>query len=302
MSIKFAGYNMIKKNESVEIDKFQSAPPPPEIKSDLSLADLDLHLILRTHNTSNVHSDSDSARYCGETKTELMRKCVTSLIYSMNQSQKKLKLTILDDNSNKLWLDILNEKLLPHSKHPVTLINLKTKGFNASALAQFEIMAESTGLVYSIEDDYLHETHAIDEMLETRVLFENKYSNNNIRKIALYPFDMPDNYIPPWLGPCTVVLGTNRHWKSGVWTTNTMLIPAEKVREHWKLFYVLATEYRTDWGIKNNIHEGSTIANIFKEDMLLFSPIPSIALHMQFEAQKDPYIDWKKRWNEVPNW
>jgi hypothetical protein len=261
----------------------------------------DLEIVLRTHNKSNIHSDSDGARYCKVSKTELMTKCVTSLIASMNACDKRLRLWILDDNSTQTWLEILNDHLIPKSKHPVELIRLPTVGFNASALAQFEKMAQCPGLVYSVEDDYLHEEGAIGELIQTWEHFSQSFSSMG-RQIALFPFDMPDSYVPPWLAPCTVVHGPKRHWRTGVWTTNTMLIPGPKVREHWKWFELYATQFRTEWGMQNNIHEGTTIANIFREDVLLFSPIPSLALHMQFETQKDPYIDWRARWNSVPNW
>jgi len=29
-----------------------------------------------------------------------------------------------------------------------------------------------------------------------------------------------------------------------------------------------------------------------------FNPIPSLALHMQFDAQWDPFIEWKQWWKD----
>jgi hypothetical protein len=263
------------------------------------MADFELEVFLRTHNTSNVHSESDAARYCGVSKTELMIKCVTSLMASMNACQRKLRLTILDDHSTNEWLDALTGRLMPSLRHPARLIHLEKSGHNASALAQFELMSRCPGLVYGIEDDYLHEKNAIEELLDTHENFSRRVANTG-RQVALYPFDMPDNYELPWNGPCTIIHGPRRHWRTNLWSTFSMLIPGPKIAQHWKWFHLLATEYRTPWGEANNIHEGTTIANMFKTDVHLFTPIPSLALHMQFASQRDPYIDWKQWWDAVP--
>jgi hypothetical protein len=45
--------------------------------------------------------------------------------------------------------------------------------------------------------------------------------------------------------------------------------------------------------------EDKTINQLFqKRGLHLFTPIPSLALHMQFDSEKDPYINWEKMWNE----
>jgi hypothetical protein len=61
----------------------------------------------------------------------------------------------------------------------------------------------------------------------------------------------------------------------------------------------MATEYGTLWGEINNVHEGTMVNKIWREDVTLFTPIPSVALHVQYEAQKDPYLDWKELWESI---
>jgi hypothetical protein len=41
------------------------------------------------------------------------------------------------------------------------------------------------------------------------------------------------------------------------------------------------------------------VNKIWREDVTLFTPIPSVALHVQYEAQKDPYLDWKELWESI---
>jgi hypothetical protein len=47
--------------------------------------------------------------------------------------------------------------------------------------------------------------------------------------------------------------------------------------------------------------EDETINQVWnQQDVMLFSPIPSLALHITIEELKDPYIDFISLWNNVP--
>ncbi len=53
--------------------------------------------------------------------------------------------------------------------------------------------------------------------------------------------------------------------------------------------------HKTDWV------EDKTINQVWnKEDVMLFSPIPSLALHLMDESGKDPYINFEEFWDSVP--
>jgi hypothetical protein len=71
-------------------------------------------------------------------------------------------------------------------------------------------------------------------------------------------------------------------------------------QRYWNLFEILALKYNGDYLNPRTEHyeEANTIWNIWKDNKVLrFNPIPSLALHMQFEPQKDPFINWKNWWN-----
>ena len=253
-----------------------------------------LEIILRTHDQSNVHTDRQ--RYCGMDKKTLILGCLTSLINSGNQVQNHtINFKILDDHSSSEFKQELYN-CFEHSKWPYELYNLSKPGYNYSALKQFEFCRDSEAdLVYSVEDDYLHCTSALTEMLDSYQLFKDKSG----QEIVIYPFDMPDDYVPPHMQPCFVVHGSNRHWKTGIWTTNTFMLRPEVLQNHWPVFEKLATEYDPDYSKPGeHVHEGNTICNIWKDHSLRFNPIQSLALHMQFDTQMDPYIDWKSWWKE----
>lgn len=249
-------------------------------------------VIIRTHDQSNIHQDRE--RYINVSKTALITGCLTSMINSANLvSDHEINFVILDDHSTTGLLDDIAD-IFRHCKWPMELISLDQPGYNYSALRQFELCRDSTAeLVYSVEDDYLHCPSAFSEMISNYQMFRDKTG----AEIAIYPFDMPDDYVPPWMAPCHLVHGTHRHWRSGTWTTQTMLARPELFRQHWPIFEKLALKYRplAEPG-QEHVHEGNTICEIWRNHALRFSPVPSLALHMQFDTQIDPYINWQQWW------
>ena len=245
-----------------------------------------IEIILRTHDQSNIHTERQ--RYCNMPKKELILGCLTSLIKSSNLVENHtINYKILDDHSSKELIQGIHSTF-KFSRWPYELYNLKTPGYHYSGLKQFEMARDSEAdLVYVVEDDYLHCLSALNEMIDSWQLFTNKTGN----EVVIYPFDMQDDYEPPGMEPCFVVQGTKRHWRTGFWTTFTMMCKPKLFNEHWAIFEKLATGYDG-----KDIQEGNTICKIWRNQALRFSPIQSLALHMQFDQQKDPWIDWKKWW------
>lgn len=251
---------------------------------------MNIEIILRTHNLSNVHKDRQ--RYFNISKTKLIQGCLTSLIRSANMLVgHDVSYVVLDDHSTDELIDSFDD-IFALTSYPYQIINLDQRGHNYSGLKQFEYCKNSTAdIVYSVEDDYLHCSSALVEMVEAYVLFKQKMQ----KEVCIYPFDMPDDYVPPWLEPCYVVHGTKRHWKTGTWTTQTMMCNPCVFNDYWAIFEELANGYDPNTHL---IHEGNTISKIWKNHVPRFSPIPSLALHMQFDTQVDPFIDWKMWWGK----
>lgn len=255
---------------------------------------LSLDIILRTHDFIDIHS-SPNGRYCGTDKTTLICKCITSLVNSANNYDGKIKFVWIDDHSSESSLNKIRN-IFSTSKHEVEFIPLELRGWNASGYEQFERGRASTAdLVYLVEDDYLHFPTAIEEMVDAYSLFKQNLG----MEIAIHPFDDPDNYVPKYIDACRIVLGKNRRFRTNTYSTFVFLCSPKIIKDNWSKFYTLATEYMTEWGEKNNIHEGTTINSLWRNDIKLFTPIPSLALHMGFEEQKDAYLDWKELWDSI---
>ena len=250
-----------------------------------------IEIILRTHDQSNIHKDRE--RYCQIPKRDLILGCLQSLINSSNLvANHEINFKILDDHSSSELIQGIYDKF-ETCRWPYELYNLAEKGHQYSGLKQFEFGKNSEAdLVYLVEDDYLHCPSALTEMIDSYELFVAKSG----QEVVIYPFDMPDDYVPPWMAPCFVVHGSQRHWRSGTWTTFTMMARPQLFNDHWPVFEKLGGQYDGE-----NVHEGNTICEIWKNHALRFSPIQSLALHMQFDTQQDPYIDWPRWWSQYAN-
>lgn len=253
-----------------------------------------LDIVLRTHDQSNIHTDW-RVRYCNLPKLELIKGCYRSLVKAIKQSNHDITLTILDDHSSQELLDFLhNESKFINYK----LINLENKGYNNSSYEQWKLCRDSNAdLVYSIEDDYLHVPTAIQEMVDSFQLFSERLKRDDI---VLFPFDEPSEYNPPSRKDF-IVHGSARHWRTGVFTTQVLLCKPKLFREHWSLFETLALKYNGDYLNPRIEHyeESNTIWKLWTEgNVIRFNPIPSLALHMQFIEQKDPFINWEEWWRE----
>lgn len=250
---------------------------------------MQLSVILRTHDTSNLHGE----RYTGTPKSEVTYRAAYSLVRSLNDAlasgvldPKTTTLTILDDHSDH---PEIIQKILQTAWCEKKFEALPTRGNNDSLLRCFSLAKEAQGLVYIVEDDYLHEPGAIGEMIAG---FET-FSENLGNPVAIHPFNDPDNYRPSGIVPSRIVQGPKRHWRTNDWSLGTFLVLGDTIRKHWNNFDMLARWYEKGKGIT----EANTLTPLWKGGVTLFTPIPSLALHVQTEQQKDPYINWREWWD-----
>jgi len=253
-----------------------------------------LDIVLRTCDVTDVHVDWRK-RYHGIKKAELILGCLNSLVNSVNSVKDiQINFTVLDDHSSEQTLNSI-EKIIQRVNNS-KLISLPHKGYNYSAHQQWILCRDSKAdLVYSVEDDYLHCPTAIQEMIDSFYIFCDRLKSNSI---VLYPFDEPSEYNPPSRTDF-IVHGSARHWRTGIFTTNVIMTTPQIFQDNWELFETLALKYNGDYLNPRTEHyeESNTIWRIWQNNKAFrFNPIPSLALHMQFEQQKDPFITWQQWW------
>jgi hypothetical protein len=262
----------------------------------------DLLIVLQTHSGSNANGISD--RYCGASKIEVSTTCVQSLMASIEWCRRcapdlKVRLIIVDDHSHKDFVDFLST-LVSTRDYPAELVHTTTRGIMPSILKTYEIgRDQGRDLVYFAQDDYLYFDTAIWEMVDAYYGFKALSG----LEVCIFPYDDPFRYN---LTNYTyrVVLGAKRHWRNAYHTACCFLMSHKTLRENWDLFDTLGhAQY-------NKFCEDISINRLFQNfkefperpiKHLLFTPIPSLALHMGTESNRDPYIDWRALWDQFPH-
>ena len=249
-----------------------------------------LKIILRT--CGHVHAVHGN-RYINKSKPEIINTCVSSLVNSINQvTGHNIDLVILDDHSSP---EVINDlkKILSNRKVSNQLISVEDGTGNAHTMKKvFEQVEQSTDLWFHIEDDYLHFPTSIQDMIDT----VDQLESNTGQMIAINPHDDIWRYTNQ-IYESIILLGPYRHYRTVKHTTYTCMASRaiyEKYRNHFQDIVTL-TAQRADWVEDKSIN---MVWN--KPDIMLFSPIPSLALHLMDESGKDPYINVEALWNSIP--
>ncbi len=242
-----------------------------------------LDIILRT--CDRVHSVHAGKRFVTVSKREITTRCISSLVASMNRCTEPLALHIIDDHSSPELLSKMRE-ITEALKHPVEIEALESTGNGASLAAAYRKADRCKNLIYFVEDDYLHYPEAIFGMLSSYFAFRAKLGE---LEVGVAPCDDPNNYVR--MDQCRIVPGVKRPWRTNVHTTGTLLVHATTFRKFRSNFDAL-----TRYGIDPTVTEETTINRIWTQGgVILFTPIPSLAFHMQDTPPQ--YEDWQALWD-----
>jgi hypothetical protein len=235
----------------------------------------------------------NGTRYVNKSKPEIIYVCVSSLVNSINQvTDHDIDLIVLDDHSHPDCLAGI-KKIVSQCKFPNEVISLEgtdITGAKQTCTEVYKIVEQrATDLWYHIEDDYLHFPEAINDMIET----VDQLEENTGQMVAINPHDDIWRYTRQ-IYESILLLGPYRHYRTVKHTTYTCLASRaifDKYRNHF--------DDAAEWILRRD--ENETINMVWnKPDVMLFSPIPSLALHLMGEDGKDPYIDFDALWNSVP--
>lgn len=262
---------------------------------------MSLTVILRTCLRSKLDAGVDPkfVRICGNNRREMVLKCLKSLVISINRSKNFVHLIVLDDGSDEDFLAELRAIVSHSSYELISLVAPEgVASFNHSAHEQFRMASEVDGLVYSVEDDYLHDEDAIDSMLAAYSYLSKRFSQD---RIVLFPFDCPFRYEAGREEPTVLLHDGSRYWRQVNHTTNTFFTEGKHLKENFPVYAKLALEYPS-------VNESQTINRLYKSfnnmagSLTAFNPIPSLAYHLSYAepvAIKTDNINWRKLWDLV---
>lgn len=255
---------------------------------------MDFLCVLQTHTLSNNQDYLGHKRYGCDSKPEVVKRCVRSLIASINACRIKhpentYRLMVLDDHSDEHSLEVL-EKNLARAMFETHLEHLPTRGIMPSILACYERGRDhGRDLVYFAQDDYLFDELAIEMMIDAYYQFGNALQNH----VVIYPFDDPYRYQPWNIHPVRIVHGRDRHWRTNMAVPSCFMTHVDVIRKEWDLLDAMGQH-----PVAREM-EDKTINRLFTErGYHLFTPVPSLALHFQFDTERDPYIKWRKWWDK----
>ena len=294
--------NSLNENLS-EINKKSIVLPLGEVKIKRKINSL--NIIFRSNTKVNIW-DQNKTRIFDKPKSEYTLRSLNSLLNSVQKAKVQLqninlKLTIVDDNSDKTTVEKMN--LLSSKKEiALNIINLNQNEFDgkiinednpetfgnlASLLKCFLIAKNETeDLIFFVEDDYLHQDSMIEEMLMT---YERLTSQLN-KEIVLCPSDYP--YLYTTDRKTNVLIGSHRHWQLIGKTLCTFLTSKIILNQYWENF-VKNCKKRHD-PFEKYLNE------IYKEEYCL-APIPSLSVHftnINSSYGIAPYINIKKLWDQ----
>ena len=251
-----------------------------------------LDIIFRSHASGNFRKGmrrvTDNLGGKEELTIRSLRSLINGLLVLERRNDVKLRLTIIDDHSCDTAVARMRA-LLARSPFETSFVPLADSGNAASFKACLEYARKEHGeLVYFVEDDYLHESSAMVEMYDSYRIF----TRHLLEPVALFPVDYVDFYLPEYMHPTRVVLGSQRHWRISYSTTVTFFLPRTLFETHYDHF-MRATEKEAQ------MDEEKSFNPVWREHSVLFSPLPTLAIHVHNENLMPPFSNWIKLWNNL---
>ena len=258
-------------------------------------------IALQSHNKSNNQDNYkpwegfEFKRYGCNDKTEIMKRCVRSLIKSINYAQSKLpdwkfKLNIFDDHSSNDGIQILKDNL-SLANFSTSLTHIEGHGLMASLRECYENMRnEGKDLVMQAQDDYLYDEECFYRIVEHWLKFQPKFE----KPLSLLPYNDPYRYWDHNVVPVRIVQGVDRHWRQTYQVPCTFVTHHKVLTDEWDLFDKMCNGHPHD----PKLEDGSVNKLWQERGYVVMSPLPSLSLHFQSDDEKDPYIDWKSWWDK----
>ncbi len=300
-------------NESISIPGKRSVTLPLG-KVEITRPVRSINIILRTCMSVNMLTQSKK-RMFEKNKEEYTKRTLVSIAKSVNHAKNifkniKFKIYMIDHNSEKNQIDEMRN-ILKKSDISFEIQNLEFKKFssqihsineenkevtqnqmsNMSNIHQslFLSKQKSEDLTYFVEDDYIHETISLSEILYTY----EKIASLTKQELIICPTDYP--YLYTQSENTKIFLGENRHWRQIDQTLCTFLTSKKIVEKYWnELTNMCKFEH---YPFEKPLH------NIYKKELCI-SPVPSLAVHftnINSVYGLSPNVDWKRLWEENEN-
>jgi hypothetical protein len=262
----------------------------------------ELLIVLQSHSLSDNQVvmgivPPDRQRYVGRPKSEVARVCTRSLAGSIAECREeypeaRIRFHVIDDHSDEEFVTHVKQLLanLQEQGIETSFETLNGRGLLASCLAQYTYGREhGNDLVYFAQDDYLYYPNAITQMVE---MYTGATMTSG-RHVSIFPYNHPYKYsVENSNVPCYILQGKDRYWRTSLATACCFMTHVSIIRDNWDVFYDFC-HHAVD-----GVMEDETINKLFqRRGHVLLTPLPSLALHLQYESDRDPFLDWQALWS-----
>lgn len=257
-----------------------------------------LNVILRTCDRVSIQTDRIFP------KDQIIQRCLRSLVDSLRLSGHEWSLHVIDDCSSEdtrtaiqLIAPEASFNLLPE-RDQSDLSGIQKSRYSVGVAYDYIDTLPHDELIYIVEDDYLHYPHAIANMIQAYVWFT---VINPTVTIGIFPQDFNQMYFHPdhvcnhcYPGPCTVLPGPDRYWRTTWYTHESFMVPNSLIqanREHFQ--NLLRIGFEEGWW------EGNTISSVWMQSTVeMLMPLGTLAVHLGAPRDISFYCnDWQQLWD-----
>ena len=265
-----------------------------------------LLVVFRSFTNENKLLSQNKKRLFEKEKKEYTLRSLNSVCKSIANAKKKISnidffLKIIDDNSkknivkkikyiikkNKINFEVSNLDVKKYKDKMKFSNNKRMVAHNAHIFQSKEFALNSNyDLLYFVEDDYIHQNDAIEEMIYSYEKLSTLYKKD----VVLCPSDYPFLYSK--LDQTNILTGYKKHWRTVNETLCTYLISHDILKKYWKNYEEM---------FLNNFDPYEKPLHKLYKKVDCFSPMPSIALHLTNVNSNyglSPLVDWLDVWKK----
>ena len=150
----------------------------------------------------------------------------------------------------------------------------------------FNYAKNCTDLIYFVEDDYIHKTEALVEMLFAYEKFSTIFND----ELFILSCDYP--YLYKKMNNTRLLVGENTHWRKVNESLLTFMTSKKMIEKYFDELIDMATNKSDPF--EKNLHA------IYDKEKC-FSPIPSLSIHctnINSVFGISPNVDVKKLWDQ----
>lgn len=242
-------------------------------------------------------------RFASNNRTEISKKCIYSFFKSVNlcasiKPEINHYITIVKDNCSKSLSEFLSKCSSNFSSKNifVYIVELKQGGIVNSFEECYNILLNSNkDYVYLVQDDYLFIETCIVDIIE---IYEQIYNETKTESVV-----SPFNDVYHWLTiyrnvptPRAIFVGKKNYWIQIYDVSCSYFTSLKQFKLHQDLYKIFLNLTKN----KSYRLESDSFNKMFTQRKVLgITSINSLALHLQSEFEKDPYVDYKPIWDNI---